>query len=66
MLRREHYDTYDEGVDYKAMYLHMVRAAGAAVDLLIEAMQTCEDHYMSVGDGERAESTGSGESTDRA
>ena len=33
--------------DYKEMYLQMVRATEAAMDLLIQAQQACEELYLS-------------------
>ena len=39
-------NNYDKNVDYKAMYLAMVRAAESAMQLLIEAQQRCEELYI--------------------
>lgn len=36
----------DEQIDYKEMYLKMVRATEAAINILIEAQQECEELYM--------------------
>ena len=36
----------DANVDYKEMYLTMVRATEKAMRILIEAQQKCEDMYI--------------------
>lgn len=38
--------------DYKELYLKMVRATEAAVDLLIKAQQECEELYISAPEPE--------------
>ena len=38
--------------DYKEMYLIMVRAAEAAMNLLIEAQRACEELYLAAGEDE--------------
>ncbi len=37
---------FDGGVDYKQMYLIMVRASEAAINVLIQAQRQCEDLYL--------------------
>ncbi|MDD6023104.1 MAG: hypothetical protein PUC06_02540 [Oscillospiraceae bacterium] len=37
---------YDENVDYKELYLKMVRATEDAMNLLIKAQQECEELYL--------------------
>lgn len=37
---------YDENVNYKEMYLKMVRATEDAMNLLIKAQQECEEQYL--------------------
>ena len=37
---------YEENVDYKKMYLKMVRATEDAMNLLIKAQQECEELYL--------------------
>lgn len=37
----------DSNVDYKQMYLNMMRAAEAAIDLLTKAQKECEELYIS-------------------
>ena len=36
----------DSKVDYKEMYLKMVRATEKAMDILIRAQQECEEMYI--------------------
>lgn len=36
----------DMQIDYKEMYLKMVRATEAAINILIEAQRACEELYM--------------------
>ena len=36
----------DANVDYKEMYLTMVRATEKAMRILVEAQQKCEDMYI--------------------
>ncbi len=40
----------DEAVNYKELYLKMVRASEAAIQTLIQAQQECEELYLSKGD----------------
>ena len=40
------YQPEDANVDYKEMYLTMVRATEKALRILIEAQQKCEDMYI--------------------
>lgn len=42
----------DDEVDYKEMYLKMVRAAEAAMDILIRAQRECEEMYLAPADRE--------------
>ncbi|MBQ8975653.1 MAG: hypothetical protein IJ072_08050 [Oscillospiraceae bacterium] len=39
----------DKDVNYKEMYLTMVRAAEDAINILIAAQQKCEELYISSG-----------------
>lgn len=41
--------TPDENVDYKEMYLTMVRASERAMQILIDAQRTCEEKYIQAG-----------------
>ena len=41
-------------VDYKELYLHMVRASERAIRELIRAQQECEERYLAASDGEAA------------
>lgn len=41
-------------VDYKELYLNMVRASERAIRELIQAQQACEELYLSASDGEPA------------
>ena len=38
----------EKNVDYKELYLKMVRASEEAIRALIEAQQTCEELYIAV------------------
>ena len=38
--------------DYKEMYLKLFRATEAAISILIEAQQQCEELYVNAGDAE--------------
>lgn len=40
----------DRGVDYKQMYLCMVRATEKALDILIRAQRECEEQYIRSGE----------------
>ena len=40
------YQPEDTKVDYKEMYLTMVRATEKAMRILVEAQQKCEDMYI--------------------
>lgn len=40
----------DRGIDYKEMYLRMVRATEKALDILIQAQQECEEQYIRSGE----------------
>ena len=40
--------------DYKEMYLTMVRATEKALNILIEAQQTCEEMYINASSTEDA------------
>ena len=41
---------YDRYVDYKEMYLKMMRAVEAAMNLLIETQRECEEMYTGAVD----------------
>lgn len=43
---------FDRHVDYKEMYLQLMRASENAIRLLIEAQQLCEAMYVDAGDAE--------------
>ena len=45
----------EENVNYKEMYLTMVRAAEEAINILIEAQQKCEERYLDATDKETPE-----------
>lgn len=36
----------EKDVDYKGMYMKMVRASEAAINILIEAQKECEEMYL--------------------
>ena len=40
----------DSKVDYKEMYLKMVRASEKVMDILIKAQQECEEMYIEQSD----------------
>ncbi len=40
----------EQNVDYKEMYLKMVRACEEAARILIEAQRTCEEMYIDAAD----------------
>ena len=42
----------DNNVDYKELYLKMVRANEAAIRILIAAQQECEELYLAMGEKE--------------
>ena len=42
----------DSKVDYKEMYLKMVRASEKAMDILIKAQQECEEMYIEQSENE--------------
>ena len=39
-------------IDYKEMYLKMVRATEQAIDILIEAQRECEEMYLAAEETE--------------
>ncbi|MCI6729050.1 MAG: hypothetical protein SOY32_07435 [Candidatus Faecousia sp.] len=39
-------DPYDQKVDYKEMYLKMLRATEEAMKRLIQAQRACEELYL--------------------
>ena len=41
--------------DYRAMYLHMMRATERAIRILIAAQQDCEEMYLWDGEPDTAE-----------
>lgn len=43
-------ECYDQNVDYKELYLTMVRAAEQAIEALIEAQEECEKMYIKAAD----------------
>lgn len=50
MIMDENLIDYDRYVDYKEMYLKMVRASKGAMDVLIETQRECEEMYMNAVD----------------
>ena len=44
----------DSKVDYKEMYLKMVRATEKAIDILIRAQQECEEMYIEQAEDEES------------
>lgn len=46
----EEFVDYDRYVDYKEMYLKMVRATEAAMNILIETQRECEEMYTGAVD----------------
>ena len=44
----------DSKVDYKEMYLKMVRATEKAMDILIRAQQECEEMYIDQAEDEES------------
>ena len=44
----------DSKVDYKEMYLKMVRATEKAMDILIRAQQECEEMYIEQAEDEES------------
>ena len=38
----------DENVDFKELYLEMMRASEEAIRVLIKALQACEEKYLSM------------------
>ena len=44
----------DKNVDYKEMYLRMMRAAEEAMKILIEAQRECEEMYIAAEDEQSA------------
>lgn len=46
----EDYVDYDRYVDYREMYLKMVRATEAAINILIETQRECEELYTDAVD----------------
>jgi len=45
-------NSYDENVDYKEMYLHLLRASEEAIRILVSAQQKCEELYLSASQEE--------------
>lgn len=43
--------------DWKELYLTLFRASEQAIQLLIQAQQTCEETILAAGDGEKSPET---------
>ncbi len=43
----------EEHIDYKEMYLKMVRASEQAIRILIEAQQECEEMYLNAAEPQK-------------
>lgn len=48
------YLTEEELMDYKQMYMKMVKASEEAMEILIRAQRECEELYLEQTDGEDA------------
>ncbi len=58
-IRYKHQIFYEKGgkMDYKEMYLKMVRASEEAMNILIKVQRECEEMYLNAEESEPADIT---------